>query len=171
VSTPFNISTFSHVNSCSYQIVIIPSSTTDHGRATSTSHGSERPMSTREHKHVQATAYIKRKPGLTQAQFYDYWQNVHARKVAPWAEKHGVLSYKQVNMLISSFQVYIVSPNDATREEFYESETHHSCLLYIFRSIALAPFFQPKPPLTVNQTGTPRKSLWNMMGCWWLCGR
>lgn len=45
---------------------------------------------------VLLIVYIKRKPALSRAQFYDHWQNVHAPKVIPWAEKHDVRRYQQV---------------------------------------------------------------------------
>ncbi|KAL6879929.1 EthD domain-containing protein [Trichoderma longibrachiatum] len=41
--------------------------------------------------------FIKRRPDLTQEQFYNYWRNVHAPKIAYWAKKHGITGYTQVH--------------------------------------------------------------------------
>jgi hypothetical protein len=46
---------------------------------------------------IQIISYIKRNPALTPAEFYSHWAQVHAPKVAPWAEKHGILRYQQVH--------------------------------------------------------------------------
>jgi len=51
--------------------------------------------------HIPTTTilvYIRRKPGLTSEQFYDHWETVHARIVAPWAEKNGLLGYRQIHL-------------------------------------------------------------------------
>lgn len=63
---------------------------------------------------IQILTYIRRKPTLTQAQFYQHWEHVHAAKVThfpsnatecmplnnfkviPWAEKHDIRRYQQV---------------------------------------------------------------------------
>lgn len=45
---------------------------------------------------VQIITYIRRKRNLSPAQFYNHWENEHAAKVAPWAEKHGIRRYQQV---------------------------------------------------------------------------
>lgn len=42
--------------------------------------------------------FLKRRPELTEKQFYEYWAKTHGPLVAPWAAKHGVLTYKQVGM-------------------------------------------------------------------------
>ncbi|KAK1240473.1 hypothetical protein MKX07_004501 [Trichoderma sp. CBMAI-0711] len=41
--------------------------------------------------------FVKRRPDLTQEQFYAYWRNVHAPKIAYWAKKHGITGYTQVH--------------------------------------------------------------------------
>jgi len=48
-------------------------------------------------EHYQIIAYLRRKPGLSKAQFYEHWGTIHAKKVAPWAEKIGAISYRQVH--------------------------------------------------------------------------
>jgi len=70
-----------------------------HSRTHSKSHSRRhsRNVSSVTAERYQTIAYLRRKPGLTKAQFYDHWQNIHAKKVAPWAEKHGIISYKQVH--------------------------------------------------------------------------
>jgi hypothetical protein len=45
---------------------------------------------------IQIISYIKRNPALNLVQFYEHWENIHAPKVIPWAEKHGILRYQQV---------------------------------------------------------------------------
>lgn len=47
-------------------------------------------------EHFQFIFYLRRKPGMSKEQFYDHWEHVHAKKVAPWAERVGVVSYRQV---------------------------------------------------------------------------
>jgi hypothetical protein len=44
---------------------------------------------------VQIVAFICRNPKLTVEEFYKRWSTVHAPIVAPWAEKHGIISYRQ----------------------------------------------------------------------------
>lgn len=46
---------------------------------------------------VCSIAFLKRKADLTQEEFYHHWENVHGPLVRPWAEKHGFISYTQVN--------------------------------------------------------------------------
>lgn len=40
-------------------------------------------------------AFMKRKPGMSQEDFFKYWEDVHGPLVKPWAERFG-LTYKQV---------------------------------------------------------------------------
>jgi hypothetical protein len=47
---------------------------------------------------LMSVAFIKRKPDLTPEQFYHHWENVHGPLVKPWAEKHKIVGYTQVNM-------------------------------------------------------------------------
>lgn len=59
-----------------------------------------------QQEHYQVIYYIKRKRGTSKAQFYDHWENVHAKKVAPWAERNAaVLSYRQVRSHISLYKL------------------------------------------------------------------
>jgi hypothetical protein len=46
--------------------------------------------------YIQILTYIRRRRDLTPEQFLDHWENVHAHKVIPWAEKHGIIRYQQV---------------------------------------------------------------------------
>ncbi|KAF9875571.1 hypothetical protein CkaCkLH20_06952 [Colletotrichum karsti] len=46
---------------------------------------------------VCSVAFLKRKPGLTQEEFYHHWEKVHGPLVKPWAQKHGFISYTQVH--------------------------------------------------------------------------
>lgn len=40
--------------------------------------------------------FLKRRSDMSEQEFYNYWAKHHGALVAPWAVKHGVLSYKQV---------------------------------------------------------------------------
>jgi len=40
--------------------------------------------------------FICKKAEFTEAEFYEYWLVNHSAIVIPWAEKHGILSYRQV---------------------------------------------------------------------------
>ena len=44
----------------------------------------------------QMITYVKRHPGLSREQFWDYWQTQHAPKVAPIAQHVGITRYQQV---------------------------------------------------------------------------
>ncbi|KIW00660.1 uncharacterized protein PV09_07847 [Verruconis gallopava] len=44
---------------------------------------------------TQIVTFIARNPKLTREEFYKHWGTVHAPLVAPWAEKHGIISYRQ----------------------------------------------------------------------------
>jgi hypothetical protein len=55
-----------------------------------------RKPSTAAGDHFEILMYIRRKPGTSREEFYKHWQLKHARLIAPWAEKHGVVSYTQV---------------------------------------------------------------------------
>ncbi|KAL7931281.1 EthD domain-containing protein [Trichoderma chlorosporum] len=41
--------------------------------------------------------FIRRRPDLTEEQFYNHWRNVHAPIIAPWAKKHGIIGYTQIH--------------------------------------------------------------------------
>ncbi|CAO2658118.1 Nn.00g073780.m01.CDS01 [Neocucurbitaria sp. VM-36] len=47
---------------------------------------------------IQIVTYIRRRRDLTPEQFYHHWANIHAPKVIPWAEKHGIKRYQQVHV-------------------------------------------------------------------------
>jgi hypothetical protein len=44
---------------------------------------------------ILIVTFIKRNPNLSREEFYKHWSTIHAPIVAPWAEKHGVLQYRQ----------------------------------------------------------------------------
>ena len=48
--------------------------------------------------------FIKKRPDLTYDQFYDYWFNKHAPKVAPWVISKGFTNYRQVTQC--SFEAF-----------------------------------------------------------------
>ncbi|KAF2820283.1 hypothetical protein CC86DRAFT_119155 [Ophiobolus disseminans] len=66
---------------------------------------------TAEQSCIQIVTYIRRRCDLTPAQFYDHWENVHAPKVIPWAEKHGILRYQQIH--VSGSMVPVAATNSA----------------------------------------------------------
>jgi hypothetical protein len=49
--------------------------------------------------HIELVTYLVRKPGMSRKEFNDHWQNTYSKVIASWAEKHGVVSYKQVCIL------------------------------------------------------------------------
>jgi hypothetical protein len=51
---------------------------------------------------IQILTHIRRKRDMTPEQFYNHWENIHAPKVVPWAEKHGIRRYQQVCVRIPS---------------------------------------------------------------------
>lgn len=50
-----------------------------------------------DEKIICSISYLKKKPDMTLEEFYNHWVNVHGPLVKPWMEKHGFLSYTQVN--------------------------------------------------------------------------
>ncbi|KAK4065537.1 hypothetical protein Trihar35433_7657 [Trichoderma harzianum] len=42
-------------------------------------------------------AFIRRRPDLTEEQFYNHWRNIHAPKIAYWAKKNGIIGYTQIH--------------------------------------------------------------------------
>jgi hypothetical protein len=48
---------------------------------------------------IRIIGFIKRRPDLTEEQFYEHWGNIHGPLVAPWAVKHGIISYSQVRLV------------------------------------------------------------------------
>jgi hypothetical protein len=53
-------------------------------------------------------SYLRRRRDITPAQFYDYWENVHAPIIIPWAEKHGIRRYQQVQCLRFSTALHVL---------------------------------------------------------------
>ncbi|QDS73859.1 hypothetical protein FKW77_006779 [Venturia effusa] len=69
-----------------------------HSRNVSTSSAHSTVKDTQTQERYQVLHYIRRKPGMSKAQFYEHWEHVHARKVALWAEKsQTAISYHQVH--------------------------------------------------------------------------
>lgn len=52
-------------------------------------------------------AFIKRRPDLTEEQFYNHWRNIHAPKIAYWAKKNGIIGYTQVSRLVKEISSQI----------------------------------------------------------------
>ncbi|KAH0829691.1 hypothetical protein AYO21_10598 [Fonsecaea monophora] len=44
---------------------------------------------------VTIGSFIHKKPGMTEEDFYRYWYTRHGALVAPWAEKYGLIGYRQ----------------------------------------------------------------------------
>lgn len=49
---------------------------------------------------ITVGSFIHRKPGMSEAEFYEYWYTRHGAFVAPWAEKYGLVAYRQVSKRI-----------------------------------------------------------------------
>lgn len=49
-------------------------------------------------KLVRVTLYIRKKEGLSQDEFNQYWSKVHGPLVKRMIEKHGILKYNQVRL-------------------------------------------------------------------------
>lgn len=47
-------------------------------------------------KVVKATIYIKKKDGMSDADFIEYYNNNHAQRAVPILQRHGILSYSLV---------------------------------------------------------------------------
>jgi hypothetical protein len=47
-------------------------------------------------KVVKATILVKKKDGMTDEAFIEYYNNVHAQKAVPILQRHGIISYSLV---------------------------------------------------------------------------
>lgn len=47
-------------------------------------------------KVVKATIYIKKKQGMSDEDFIDYYNNKHAQRAVPILQRHGIISYSLV---------------------------------------------------------------------------
>lgn len=55
-------------------------------------------------KVVKATIYIKKKDGMSDEDFIEYYNNNHAQRAVPILQRHGIVSYSLVgSSLLSSF--------------------------------------------------------------------
>ena len=54
------------------------------------------PNTTGFRKVVKATIYIKKKQGMSDDDFVEYYNNQHAQKAVPILQRHGILSYSLV---------------------------------------------------------------------------
>lgn len=74
---------------------------------------------------IQILTYIRRNPSLSRSEFYDYWRTKHAPIVAPWAQKYGILSYRQIHTsgLITPLPSSASAPN-ASAEKLPDSPVH-----------------------------------------------
>jgi len=58
------------------------------------------PNTTGFRKVVKMSVFIRKKAGMSDADFIAYYNGVHAQKAAPVVLKHGVLSYSLVNTAV-----------------------------------------------------------------------
>jgi len=58
------------------------------------------PNTTGFRKVVKMSVFIRKKAGMSDADFIAYYNGVHAQKAAPVVLKHGVLSYSLVNTTV-----------------------------------------------------------------------
>lgn len=55
-------------------------------------------------KVVKATVYIKKKDGMSDEDFIEYYNNNHAQRAVPILQRHGIISYSLVG-----FSLYMSS--------------------------------------------------------------
>ena len=60
------------------------------------------PNTTGFRKVVKATIYIKKKEGMSDEDFIEYYNNNHAQRAVPILQRHGIISYSLVNPPFSS---------------------------------------------------------------------
>ena len=58
-------------------------------------------------KVVKATIYIKKKQGMSDEDFIDYYNNKHAQRAVPILQRHGIISYSLVG---ASLLLYTLPP-------------------------------------------------------------
>ncbi|PNP56222.1 hypothetical protein THARTR1_03747 [Trichoderma harzianum] len=63
-------------------------------------------------------AFIRRRPDLTEEQFYNHWRNIHAPKIAYWAKKNGIIGYTQIHTPSSLRQPLTAMPVPLNVMEF-----------------------------------------------------
>lgn len=51
------------------------------------------------------TMFIKRKPGMTEDDFHNYWSHEHVPIVNGWLTNHGVIRYSQVSHRSTSHHI------------------------------------------------------------------
>jgi hypothetical protein len=56
------------------------------------------PDTTGFRKVVKATIYIKKKEGMSDEDFVEYYNNNHAQRAVPILQRHGIISYSLVNL-------------------------------------------------------------------------
>lgn len=49
-------------------------------------------------KVVKATIYVKKKEGMSDADFIEYYNTKHAQSAVPILQRHGIISYSLVNL-------------------------------------------------------------------------
>lgn len=54
------------------------------------------PNTTGFRKVVKATIYIKKKEGMSDDDFIEYYNNNHAQRAVPILQRHGIISYSLV---------------------------------------------------------------------------
>jgi hypothetical protein len=55
------------------------------------------PNTTGFRKVVKATIYVKKKEGMSDEDFIEYYNTKHAQSAVPILQRHGVISYSLVN--------------------------------------------------------------------------
>ena len=56
------------------------------------------PNTTGFRKVVKATIYVKKKEGMSDEDFIDYYNTKHAQSAVPILQRHGIISYSLVNL-------------------------------------------------------------------------
>ena len=56
------------------------------------------PSTTGFRKVVKATIYVKKKEGMSDEDFIEYYNTKHAQSAVPILQRHGIISYSLVNL-------------------------------------------------------------------------
>lgn len=58
-------------------------------------------------KVVKATILVKKKPGMSDADFIEHYNHKHAQMAAPVLEKHNVITYSLVSVVLYQYKRHI----------------------------------------------------------------
>lgn len=58
-----------------------------------------------EKRIYRITTFFRRRPDISEEQFYDHWGRIHGPLCVPWALHYGILEYTQVRIRDSGLVV------------------------------------------------------------------